>query len=434
MTRNFIYAALMLAVTLTAHGQELFLTANDAVERLEPEPSVVRSRSAVFDKNQLLDSLADGSPLVLNLFPDARFEATVKETRRVSRGSSFVYATLPDGGHATLFVAGGIVRGEVHSPSGIFTVRSSGGGQVRIRQLDPSALPPVDHGTLGRSWDDALQDWKRRTTLARQYALRNDDEEATEDVGPDETVDLLVVYTPGAEALEEDNPDVKLPGRAATEATIIAEVEKANQALANSGLEHRRFRLVGMVRVAHAQSVGHLVDDLSFLRNRKSTRYDPDGILDEIHELRGRHAADLVSLVVERPISACGIANNYSLYGARSVENRCMNDTNPRQCIARMRRSLWQFKSYSVSAIPRGCTIQNALTHEVGHNLGLFHDRYVESYLSLAASNEHFPSKPYGFGYVNQNFDRSICFNTMMAYKDQCVDEGYVGSNGVKEH
>ena len=97
VTRNFTYAALMLAVALTAHGQELFLTANHAVERLEPEPSVVRSRSAVFDQNQLVDSLSDGSPLVLNLFPDARFEATVK-SRRTARGSKFVYATLPDGG------------------------------------------------------------------------------------------------------------------------------------------------------------------------------------------------------------------------------------------------------------------------------------------------------------------------------------------------
>ena len=136
MTRNFIYAALTLAVTLTAHGQELFLTANDAVERLEPEPSVVRSRSAVFDKNQLLDSLSDGSPLVLNLYPDARFEATVEQSRTVSRDNTFVYAVLEDGRHATFFVAGGIVRGEVHSPQGIFTVRSNGKGLVRIEQLD----------------------------------------------------------------------------------------------------------------------------------------------------------------------------------------------------------------------------------------------------------------------------------------------------------
>ena len=124
VTRSFFFAALLLAFAATAQGQELFQAATYGVERLEPEPSVVRSRSAVFDKNQLVDSLSDGSPLVLNLFPDARFEATVKETRQVSRGSSFVYAAIEDGGHATLFVAGGIVRGEVHSPHGVYTVSS----------------------------------------------------------------------------------------------------------------------------------------------------------------------------------------------------------------------------------------------------------------------------------------------------------------------
>ena len=256
VTRNIIYAVLMLAVALTAQGRELFLTANDAVERLEPaDPLVVRSRSAILDQNQLFGSAADGSPLVLNLFPDARFDARV-ESRRVSRGSTFVYATLPDGGHATMFVAGGIVRGEVHSPQGIFTVRSNDGGQVRIEQLDPSALPPVDHGALGRNWDDALQDWKRRTTLARQYALSDEDD--TEDAGPDETVDLLVVYTPGAEALEDDSNSLtgaKLAGRAGTEATIIAEVENTNQALSNSGLAHLQFRLVAIESVQHVARI-----------------------------------------------------------------------------------------------------------------------------------------------------------------------------------
>ena len=266
----------MLAVPIAAQGQELFRPASDGVERLEPsDPLIVRSRSALLDQDQLHDSVGDRSHLVLNLFPDARFEARVK-SRRAARGSSFVYATLPDGGHATMIVVGGIVRGEVHSPSGIFTVKSNRRGQVRIEQLDASALPPVDHGTLGRNWDDALQDWKRRTTLARQYALSDDDEDDTEDSGPDETVDLLVVYTPGAEALEEDNPHIKLPGRAETEATIIAEVDKTNQALVNSGLSHRRVRLVALARVDHTESTHHLRDDLRVLAGRKGSLHDPD--------------------------------------------------------------------------------------------------------------------------------------------------------------
>ena len=103
MTRSFFFAALLLAFAATAQGQELFQAATYGVERLEPaEPHVLRSRGATLDKQALLDSLSSASPLVLNLFPDARFEATAKETRQVSRGSKFVYAVLEDGGHATL--------------------------------------------------------------------------------------------------------------------------------------------------------------------------------------------------------------------------------------------------------------------------------------------------------------------------------------------
>ena len=36
-----------------------------------------------------------------------------------------------------------------------------------------------------------------------------------------------------------------------------------------------------------------------------------------------------------------------------------------------------------------------------------------------------FPYTPYGFGYVNQNFNRAECSHTIMAYGQQCIDEGF---------
>ena len=461
MSRNFTYAALMLAVTLTAQGQELFLTANDAVERLEPEPSVIRSRSAVFDQNQLVDSLSDGSPLVLNLFPDARFEATVKESRQVSRGSSFVYAVLDRGGHATLFVAGGIVRGEVHSPHGVYTIKTGGGiGNVRIEQLDASALPPVDHGTLDPSRADASRDRgpigqvafidhgdmaatdtshssnaKTRSNLEHRsgssttrsvpLVSRIARDEAAEP--SDETVGVLVVYTPNAEAHEGEKGEI--------EATIRAEIEKTNQAFVNSDLSHRKIRLVAMEKIEYTQA-SNLGADLQVLRDYKGAYYDPDGLLDEVHEMRERYSADLVHLFVNDSRGACGTATRYNLHTKQFVDNACKNDSNPDECIVQKRKDFWRDdSSHSISAIPRGCTVQYSFTHELGHNFGISHDRYSDDkYHRISLIDPvKFPLRPYGFGYVNQNFDRSICFNTMMAYKDQCVDEGYVGSNGVKE-
>ena len=458
----------MLVVTLTAHGQELFLTANDAVEGLEPEPSVVRSRSAVFDKNQLLDSLADGSPLVLNLFPNARFEATIEQSR-VTQGSSFVYAVLDRGGHATLFVAGGLVRGEVHSPHGVYTIKTGGGiGNVRIEQQHASALPPVDHGTLDRSRAYQSRDWgaigqiafidheemtptdnshssNAKTRSKQEYrsgsssmmsvplvsgiaqdeeaavlhsalSASGDNEEETEE-SSNKTVDILVVYTPNVEAHEG--------GKAQTEATITAEVEKNNQALVNSGLKHRKMRLVALEKVDYAQVDNNMSDNLQVLIDKKGDYFDPDGLLDEALEMRERYSADLVHLFLERAIGICGIATNYPLRTQKVVENLCAENSNTDECIIRKRREVWRENGYSVSAISESCITHNTFTHELGHNFGLYHDRYSGARFLKLADPVNFSLKPYGFGYVNQNFDRSTCYRTIMGYDDQCEDEGY---------
>ena len=81
--------------------------------------------------------------------------------------------------------------------------------------------------------------------------------------------------------------------------------------------------------------------------------------------------------------------------------------------------------TFSVSAILEGCRVQNTLTHELGHNFGIFHNR--ESYRTHLSLTDpvRFPYTPYGFGYVNQNFGRSECHYTVMASGRQCIDEGY---------
>ena len=388
------------------------------------ESFALRSRSATLDRDRLLDSLEDGSPLVLNLFPDAWFEARVEQTRAASPGSVFVYATLRGGGHATLFLHGGIVRGEVHSRFGVYTVRSTGrggAGRVRIEQLDVSALPPVDHGTLrdrlnGASWGDP----SAQSGMAWQTSLA-DEEGEDEDAGPDETVDLLVVYTRAAEEHEG--------GRAETEATIIAELENTNQALANSGLSHRQIRLVAMERVDHMLTEYGAINALD---PKGYSVGDPEGILDEVFELRQRYGADMMhvflgsSYVAE--LKGCGTGGLYQLKTHRRVEEVCTDeykylDVELEGCVPTVQKEYWKtYGSTSNSAI--NCSVGYVFTHELGHNLGIFHDRYVNPRLSLG-DPVWFPYRPYGFGYVNQNFDRPTCARTVMSYRNQCNDEGY---------
>ena len=183
------------------------------------------------------------------------------------------------------------------------------------------------------------------------------------EVEPDVTIDVAVVYTPAAREA--------LGGAAATEAQIDLMIAMTNQDLAESNA-NVRVALAGRSEVNYTETGSGLLD-LGRLA-------DPsDGHMDEVHALRDRVGADLVSLMVEDS-SVCGIAN---LVGAFSVTIQ-------------------------------GC----AFSHELGHNFGLRHDRYEWGGGTLAHP---------AYGYVNQRAFTagaapSSRWITIMAYATQCHD------------
>ena len=359
----------------------------------------------------VFESSAGNGPLALNLFPDAELEGRVRSARTLESGSRFLSGALAGGGRFTLFrSAGGILRGEFHSGAGVFTMRSLGPRRVLVKELDLSELPRHSHDAKASLAHRLAGDGRRAPAPTT---------EATPTIDVlDQTVDVLVVYTPNAERSEG--------GREEIEATIEAEIEKTNEAFVNSGLSHRRIKLAGMDKVDYAQSTEHIGDDLSYLQFRRGGDYldDPEGLLDEVHNLRQDYAADIVHLIVEQPRGTCGIASIYTLYGENRGLNFCADKSDIESCLRQWRKGQYRSTTFSVSAIPEGCRAQNVLTHEIGHNFGLYHDRYAHL-LSLTDSVENFPNTPYGFGYVNQNFNRSECHYTVMASGRQCIDEGY---------
>ena len=308
---SIVFASLLFVEAVFA--EDLFKESHrpisaDEEREIYDDRSIIRSRRASLDTALLLGSVAAGEPVNLNLFRDVEFRAAFDQPLRPSSsGGAFMYGRLEHGGHVTLFVGeGGIVRGEVHSPRGIYTVRNSkgrarGGRDVTIKQIDTARLPVVDHGAA------RMERPSRAAYSAALSAIDEVDEGETEEP-PDETVDLLVVYTPAAESHEG--------GRAEIEATIAAEVEKTSQALANSALNHREVRLIAVERLDYTESANYIGDDLSFLSGRKGDDIgdDPDGVLDEAHALRERVGADLVHLFVgENKRRHCGLANAYLL-------------------------------------------------------------------------------------------------------------------------
>ena len=183
------------------------------------------------------------------------------------------------------------------------------------------------------------------------------------------TIDVAVVYTPAARAAAG--------GTAAIEAVIDLMVAETNLAYAASGVRHR-MALAGRAEVQYTE-VGNSVVDLDVLA-------DPsDGLLDEAHTLRDEVGADLVHLIVD--------ADRANVGGI----------------------------AYLVGAF--GLTIHSGgglvFAHELGHNLGLRHDRYQAHHLEGGAGPHP------AHGYVNQRAfaegaPASSRWLTIMSYPTQC--------------
>ena len=343
------------------------------------EPRTIRSRLVRIDLGMLdvARAAADGArgpaALTLNLFEDAVFRARVE--RSAATGSGYALTGRLEGvpfGTMALVVNGPVVAGTVRTPEATWQIRSAGAGLYVIRQVDLSTLPPGAE-PLAPVPDDP------RVPPAD---VGSADTEPADDDGS--VIDVLVLHTPAAREAEG--------GTAEIEALVDLWVAETNQAYADSGVMHR-IELVGQEGVAYVESgdaINHVL--------RLQSPYD--GSMDHIHDIRDAYAADIVSLVYRRP-------EGERICGAGVLNYAMERDSNA---------PLWAFSASGVHCGPV------SFAHELGHVMGLRHDRYVDWH-------ENRPY-PYSAGYVNQRaFDagapESSRWRTIMAYNDQCEDAGF---------
>ena len=192
---------------------------------------------------------------------------------------------------------------------------------------------------------------------------------------PEVTIDVAVVYTPAA---RED-----AGGTAEIEAVIDLMAAETNEAYEASGVHHR-LALVARSEVQYAEAGDfqdiHRLEDPS------------DGYMDEVHAMRDRTGADLVHLIFKHQGHPFGGVANFAGAFALTCQN-CGGLT---------------------------------FAHELGHNMGLRHDRYAQLYNEVEAYRVPVTLDP-AYGYVNQRAftagtARSSRWRTIMAYDTQCSD------------
>ena len=319
----------------------------------------------------LKDSDPDATARVrLNLFDDASYELVSRRFKRTSAGYSLSgdLAGVPLGS-ATLVVNDGVVVGSVHTSRETYTVRSAGKGSlVTIRRVGPG-FERLDEPT-GRF--NVGQTPARLDSRMASPAGRTDDEETV--------VDVLVVWSPEAED--------EAGGREHMVATVDYLAAYANKAFADSGARVR-------INVPHMQKVDTEDDgglNVWHALHGRQTALDHRDVRRVVMELRDRAGADLVHFV----------ASGYPCAGIANIPVSVGGDE-------------WSFLSMAKYACAG-----TAFVHEIGHNFGLRHDRFLDAAKTRKAT-------PYGHGYVNQaafepDAPAAAAWRTIMAYDDQCSD------------
>jgi peptidyl-Asp metalloendopeptidase len=295
---------------------------------------------------------ARANRIVLNLFEDVTLHAVLDRWEDRST-ASFNWIGHIEGvpqSQVILVVEDGVMVGNVRVAGSYFQIRYVGAGLHVVHQIDESQFPPEG---------EPIPVYLPAGRTVPDFGITAPDDGSI--------FDVMVVYTPAARAAAG--------GITAMNALINLAAAETNTAYARSGV-FSRLRVVHGEEVAYTES-GDFFTDLGRLTNPS------DGFMDNVHALRNAHGADLVSLIVEGT-SLCGIA------WLMTTQSNA-------------------FEAFAFSVVARICATGNyTFGHELGHNMGLQHDR------ADAPADGVFP---FSHGYV----DILHNFRDIMGTQTSCV-------------
>ena len=320
------------------------------------------------------------SSVVLNLEPGHEWPAIFERSAPTERGYSLSGHLADDAlSSVTFIVNGSIVSGMVSSVHGTWTIRNRGGATYEVVRTRGEGRCSVQSAVGSRPTNGEA---------GQQRAAAAEEDDGDE-------IDVLVLFTPAARqwagGLDEMRALVDLWMAATNEAYL-------------AGAAVQRIVLAGAVEVDYVESdepEGNTID-LGRLWARD------DGFMDEIHDLRDGYAADIVHLIVDHPRWVTG--------GAGYFPPRIVDDDGAVSLD-------WDGRfGFSVSEVE---DVPSTFAHELGHNMGLNHDRYVQLQGGVVWNLPF----PHSYGYVNQRaFEDEVPdtsrWHTIMAYQFQCFHQG----------
>ncbi|MFC9244824.1 M12 family metallo-peptidase [Streptomyces sp. NPDC057136] len=196
-------------------------------------------------------------------------------------------------------------------------------------------------------------------------------------------VDVMVAYTPKAAA--------EVGGRHRVSASAQQIATRMNRSLKQSGV-------CGSIRITHAYTATDYdgSEDFAAAHQRLKDKDDPT-LGGPAHQLREWFAADLVAVMVNRREKGGGIADYTATLGESSSEF-----------------------AYAVADV-QGIAL-DSVSHEIGHNLGLAHDRTTLA-TDPDGGMQVSEDRPYNTGWITPDHE----YYTIMAYGSSCGDCTRVG-------
>ena len=356
--------AALIAASGSAQAQDLFqdLSLEQSLRSNQVQlDGQFRSRQVAVNNQAMKDTFNKFSPaksLSLDLFPGR--SVTIQNTgfdRDLGDGYSNWSGRIAgfDDGFATLVVKGNRMIGQVQYGGEVYRITPKDNGVHVISELDLSQLPEEAPELVAPDSGET-------------YAPGNRTSQAWT------RLQIMVMYTPEAIA------ETAAAGVNYKDEARLA-VGMANTANTNTALRSFKFKISGI----QSTYCGY-VEPADYSQPLYDITNASTCIGGKAAAKRNTNAADLVALVRSSGGAYCGVG--------------WLNSTpsNP---------------GNGFSLTSRNCISGHTFTHEVGHNLGLHHDRYVVS--------GHTPEQ-YNFGLARPELATPT--RTVMAYNRACSDVG----------